>query len=213
MLAQPLLYYAPFLKGFCTSAGLIMAIGAQNAFVLKHGIMRSHIFLIATLCAIIDTSLIFLGVGGMGKLIITIPDLLHITKYGGAIFCFSYGVKSFYSALSSKNAINVEVASNNGKSDLPVTIITLLMVSFLNPHVYLDTIILIGSVGAQFNPVPQQLAFAIGASLASFVWFFALGYGAGYLAPFFSKPSTWKLLDIFVGIIMWCIAISLILSS
>jgi L-lysine exporter family protein LysE/ArgO len=213
MILKYIPYYLPFLKGFCTSAGLIMAIGAQNAFVLKHGIMKSHVFLIAVSCSIIDTGLIFLGVGGIGQLIVSIPHLLHITKYGGAIFCFAYGARSFYSALKSQNAMKPEATDANGKNDLRMIIVTLLIVSFLNPHVYLDTIILIGSIGAQWGAAAERTAFAVGASFASFVWFFALAYGAGYLGPLFSRPLTWRLLDAFVGLIMWCIAFSLIISS
>lgn len=203
--------YLPFIKGFCTSAGLIMAIGVQNTFVLKHGIMKSHVLLIAILCSIIDAALIILGVGGAGKLIVSLPHLLHITKYGGAIFCFCYGGRAFYSALKSQNAIRLD--DTNKEAGLYLTISTLLAVSFFNPHTYLDTVILIGSIGAQFQEEFKRLLFAIGAVTASSIWFFALAYGAGYLAPLFTRPFTWRLLDIFIGIVMWSIAGSLFWSA
>lgn len=202
--------YVPLIKGFSTSAGLIMAIGAQNAFVLKQGIRRSHIFIIALLCSLIDAFLIILGVGGVGQLIVSVPNLLHIAKYGGIIFCLLYGTRSFIAAFTSKSSIKIEDAQR--QDNLLSVIGMILAVSFLNPHTYLDTMILIGSIGAQFQEGGDKISFIIGAVLASITWFFALAYGAGYLAPLFSKSFTWRILDFVVGCIMWSISISLYLG-
>lgn len=203
--------YIPFIKGFWTSAGLIIAIGAQNIFVLKQGIMKSHVLIIAVLCSLIDAFLIIVGVSGVGKLIVSIPGLLHVTKYGGALFCFWYGLRAFHSAVKSNNTINL--GQHFEAPTLASTISAVLAVSFLNPHTYLDTIILIGSIGAQFQEKIERIFFGIGAISASFIWFFLLSYGAGYLAPLFTKSLTWRLLDCLVGIIMWSIAMSLFWSA
>jgi len=197
----------PFLKGCGTGACLIIAIGAQNAFVLKQGIMKSHVFLVAILCSFIDAILIALGIGGLGKIITSTPYLINITKYGGAAFLFYYGFRSFYAALKSNNSLEIEEDFNH--PSVKVTVLTLLAMSLLNPHVYLDTVVLLGSIGAQFEEVPRSL-FAVGAMTASFIWFFSLAYGAGYLAPIFKKPIAWKILDTIVGVIMWGITISLL---
>lgn len=199
--------YVPLIKGFSTSAGLIMAIGAQNAFVLKQGIRRSHMLIIALLCSLIDAFLIILGVGGVGQLIVSVPNLLHIAKYGGMIFCFLYGARSFIAAFTSKASIKIDGAQ---REDSLISVVGMILaVSFLNPHTYLDTMILIGSIGAQFEEGIERISFIIGAVLASVTWFFALAYGASYLAPLFSKSFTWRILDFFVGCIMWSISISL----
>lgn len=197
----------PFVKGCGTGAGLIIAIGAQNAFVLKQGIMKSHVFIVALLCAIIDAVLIALGVGGLGKLITSVPYLLDITKYGGAVFLFYYGFRAFRSAYVAGQGLQIDESFEH--PTLKVTILTLLAMSLLNPHVYLDTVVLLGSIGAQFEELERAL-FAIGAMVASFLWFFSLAYGASYFAPLFKKPRAWRILDICVGVIMWVIAISLL---
>lgn len=199
--------FLPFIKGYTTSTSLIVAIGAQNAFVLRQGIARSHVFIIALLCSIIDAIMIIIGVGGVGTLITSSHLLLSIAKYGGSAFLFFYGSAAFYRALFKKHNISMAISVNMG---LKATIITILVTSFLNPHLYLDTIVLIGSIGAQFAPQERPM-FVLGAIIASFVWFFALSYGAGYLAPLFEKSISWKILDILIGIIMWSIAISLLL--
>lgn len=197
----------PLLKGCGTSAGLIIAIGAQNAFVLKQGLMKSHVFLVAILCSVIDAVLIALGIGGLGNLISSTPYLLDITKYGGAAFLFYYGAKAFWAVYSSSQAIRL--GDDFNKPTLKATILTLLAMSLLNPHVYLDTVVLLGSIAAQFDE-EERVLFALGAMMASFIWFFSLSYGARYLSPLFQNPRAWKVLDILIGIIMWTIAISLL---
>lgn len=186
-----------------------MAIGAQNAFVIKQGILKSHIFIVAFLCSLIDAILICLGIMGVGKFLTSHPELLEICKYGGALFLFYYGIHSFIRAYRLTNAIDMDDLKE--RSNLKITLTTLLIVSFLNPHMYLDTFILIGSIGAHFEGI-DQFIFALGAITASVIWFFSVSYGAGYLAPYFSTPSTWKILDFTIGIIMCGIGISLLIS-
>lgn len=197
----------PFFKGFLTTAGLITAIGAQNIFVLKQGLMRSHVLLVILLCCAIDAFLITIGVNGVGELIITVPYLLHITKYGGALFLFCYGAKAFIEAYKGKMVM--EIVTAEYRQSVNKVILTLLAVSFLNPHTYLDTMVLIGSIGAHLND-SQQVFFIIGATCASLFWFILLCYGARFLAPYFQKASVWRIFNSFVGLTMWGIALSLI---
>lgn len=196
-----------FIEGFGTSAGLIIAIGAQNAFVLKQALLKNHVLLIVLLCACIDAILIILGVGGFGTFLTSNALLLAIARWGGAAFLAYYGFRSFRSIFKSEA---LKLSSSHKRLDLKTTLSTGLAFSLLNPHVYLDTVVLLGSIGAQFPPA-ERLLFTLGAILASFSWFFTLGYGARYLAPLFQKPIAWKILDFFIGCVMWTIAVSLLL--
>lgn len=198
---------APFVEGCGTGAGLIIAIGAQNAFVLKQGILKNHVFLTALTCALIDALLISVGVGGFGVLLTSNTLLLTIARWGGAAFLGYYGFRSFRSVFKSES---LKLDSKSEHLSLKMALGTALALSLLNPHVYLDTVILLGSIGAQF-PASERVFFAWGAMLASFVWFFGLGYGAAYLGPLFQKPLAWKILDFIIGCIMWAIALSLLL--
>jgi len=198
---------APFIEGCGTGAGLIIAIGAQNAFVLKQGILKNHVFITALLCALIDAILIYLGVGGFGSFLTKNMTLLMIAKWGGVAFLTYYGFRSFKAVFTSQK---LEMDEDFERPTLKITIMTTFAVCLLNPHVYLDTVILLGSIGAQF-PYPERSFFAFGAMVVSFIWFFSLGYGARYLAPLFQKPIAWKVLDFIIGCIMWAIALSLIL--
>jgi L-lysine exporter family protein LysE/ArgO len=200
----------PLLQGFGLGAGLIIAIGAQNAFVLRQGLKRQHLFVTASISTLCDAILILLGVGGLGALIANIPVLILIATWGGAVFLLFFGVRSFRSAM-------VNAALVTGKAFAqPVstggTILTVLAFSLLNPHVYLDTVVLVGSVGAHYH-ANERVTFALGAILASCTWFFGLTYGAGWLAPLFRRPQAWRILDIAVGCIMWAIAASLIWTA
>lgn len=197
-----------FFKGIGIGAGLIIAIGAQNAFILKNAIIRKHVFTMAIMCSVIDAVMIYLGVSGAGHFISNNNYLLNIAKYGGAAFLFYYGARSFYSALYLKHSIDDENVNDAGS--LNRTIVTLLALSFLNPHLYLDTVVLLGSIGAQISE-NLRIYFTLGAICASFLWFFSLSYGARYLSPLFQKPVSWKILDGIIGVIMWSIAASLLL--
>jgi L-lysine exporter family protein LysE/ArgO len=197
---------APFLEGCGSSAGLIIAIGAQNAFVLKQGILKNHVFVTAFICALIDALLISLGVGGFAKILSTNALLLEIARWGGVVFLGFYGFRSFRSVFTPHA---LKVSDQENRLSLKMTIITALALSLLNPHVYLDTVVLLGSIGAQF-PDNERFFFAIGAMLTSFIWFFSLSYGSRYLAPLFQKPISWKILDFIIGCVMWLIALFLI---
>ncbi len=197
----------PFLTGLVTGAGLIIAIGAQNAFVLSQGIRREYHWPIAGLCGLIDALLITLGIAGMGVLISDSPLLLTLVTWGGAAFLLWYGANALRSAL---NAGSLEVQTR-GLSSLRGALLTTLALSLLNPHVYLDTVILLGSIGGRY-PDEGRYWFGAGAALFSFIWFFSLSLGARWLAPLFQKPLAWRILDGLVCLMMWTLA-ALLLSD
>lgn len=200
----------PLIKGCCTGAGLIMAIGAQNAFVLKQGLLKNHVFVTALFCTVVDALLIALGVGGLGHLFTRSPLLLILVKYAGAAFLLWYGFCAFRSIFKNQS-MNLKDADAIQRPSLNTTLLTLAALSFLNPHVYLDTVVLLGSISAQFESHERSL-FAFGAMLASFLWFFSLSYGARLLSPLFEKPKSWKILDFLVGCMMWILAVSLLFT-
>ena len=193
-----------YLKGMGTGAGLIIAIGAQNAFVLSQGLKRRHIILIPAICGLCDAILVAAGVAGMGRIVASTPVITKIAGTGGALFLFFYGLRAFYSAFQS-NRLDTETA---GSMPLKTAVLATLGVTLLNPHVYIDTIVLLGSISGQFKS-PAHLAFGAGAVSASFLWFFILSLGAGFLAPLFKTPTAWRILDSFVGVMMWGVALSL----
>lgn len=201
------LSFAPLLQGFTLSAGLIIAIGSQNAFVLRQGLLREHVFVVCSICSLCDAALIALGVAGFGSLVAASPLLLRITYWAGAAFLFGYGIRAFRSAL--KPGTLVVDSSGGLATSLAKVVVTTLVLTLLNPHVYLDTVLLLGSVAGQL-PAESRLLFAAGAIGASLLWFYSLGYGARVLAPLFRKPAAWRLLDGLVGCVMWAIAASLI---
>lgn len=197
----------PLIQGFTLGASLIIAIGSQNAFVLRQGLKKEHVFTICTICFLCDALLILLGVGGFGKLVASSSSLMLTARWGGALFLFFYGIRSFRSAC--KNAVLSVDEAKHLASGLTWAIATTLALTLLNPHVYLDTVILLGSIAGQY-PETERIAFAVGAAAASMVWFYGLGYGARILTPLFQKQISWKVLDVLIGIIMWSIAGSLI---
>ena len=204
---MPELSFSLLLQGFGLGAGLIIAIGAQNAFVLRQGIRRIHPFVTALTCTLNDMFLIALGIAGLGTLISQTPILTIAATWGGAAFLLYYGFRSFRSA-AKPGTLEVD-AENAKKITVRNTILTALAFSLLNPHVYLDTVVILGSIASRY-PVNQRLSFGIGAMLASTVWFFGLVYGAGWLAPLFKRPAVWRALDLIIGFVMWTIAASLI---
>jgi L-lysine exporter family protein LysE/ArgO len=201
-------WFYPFAEGFIIMSGLIVAIGAQNAFVLKQGVQQNHVGLIALICASIDAILISVGVGGLGAIIASNEIVLMVSRWGGAIFLACYGLRSFWMAFKNQS---LKIDSKGQKLSLKKLILMSLAVSLLNPHVYIDTCMLIGSVGAQF-PAEERPFFAFGASLVSFIWFFTIGYGAKSLIPLFKKPAAWKIFDCTAGVMMICIAVSLVIQ-
>ncbi|MBE3021602.1 LysE/ArgO family amino acid transporter [Campylobacter sp. 7477a] len=196
-----------FISGFLTSLSLILAIGAQNAFVLKQGIKKEFVFLICIICAMSDAILIVAGVGGFGYMTQKFSYLESVARYGGGAFLFVYGIKSFYSAYKMTHALKPQSFAT---ASLAKTALLTLAFTWLNPHVYLDTVMLIGSVSTKFGT--NANIFGAGAVSASFVFFFSLGYGARLLAPFFEKAVAWKILEFIVGVIMLALAFMLVFS-
>ena len=197
------------LSGFFLSLSLIMAIGAQNAFVLKQGLKKHHVFWVCIVCAVSDAALISLGIAGFGAAVEAFPAIESVARYGGALFLVAYGGRSFLSAFRTSHTMEPEGEIPDALSK---TVLTCLAFTWLNPHVYLDTIVLLGAVSTQYEGV-SRLQFGAGAITASFVFFFGLGYGARFLAPLFHKPVAWKVLDFAIGVVMFAIATSLILST
>ena len=195
-----------FIAGLTLGFSLIIAIGSQNAFVLKQGLKNEHTFIICFICALSDAILITLGIIGFSVIIAKSPWIEPLARYGGAVFLFAYGAISFLAAFKSESLSPSDVSAKS----LPKAMSMCLAFTWLNPHVYLDTVVLIGSVSSQFSH--QLLEFGIGACLASFIFFFGLGYGAKLLLPIFKNPKSWKRLDVVIGIIMWFIAVKLAIS-
>ena len=195
-----------FIQGFGLGAGLIIAIGAQNAFVLRQGLKHEHHFPIATVCFLVDAALITLGGIGVGTLVASTPWLATGAAVFGAAFLFVYGVLAFRRAWQGET-----LKTNNGearKLSFKEAVLTALAFSLLNPHVYLDTVVLLGGISGQYV-WDQRVWFISGAVTASAAWFYALAFAATKLAPLFRKPVTWKLLDGLIGLVMWAIAYGL----
>ncbi len=185
---------------------MILAIGAQNAFVLRQGILKNHVFWVALTCALSDALLVSAGVAGFGAITTLLPGLPKIMGIAGALFLFFYGATRFHAAY--KGGEHLEKSSNGGS--LRATLVTCLALTWLNPHVYLDTLGLLGAVSTQYHSTALRIAFGSGAVLASFLFFFALAYGARLLAPLMQNPRAWRILDILIGLLMWALAFSLI---
>ncbi len=198
--------WAAAISGFLLGGSLIVAIGAQNAFILRQGLLRSHVFILCLICALSDAVLIAVGVAGLGTLIARSPVLITSVTLGGAAFLAVYAVIALRRAMAS----NTLEAAKSGEMALLPAVMTCLAFTFLNPHVYLDTVLLIGGLSAQY-PGYDRLAYAIGAMAASFVWFFGLGYGARLMQPVFANPEAWRFLDLIIALIMAALAVSLIL--
>ena len=195
-----------FLTGLFLGLSLIVAIGAQNAFVIRSGILRNHIFYIALFCAISDSLLIIIGIAGISFFLKDfINEFSNIIFGFSALWLFSYGLLRIRSALIN----NYITADNNSKSSSLLKAISIVAVfTFVNPHVYLDTMILIGSISQQFLDT-NRIYFAIGACTASFIWFFSIAYGAKLLTPIIQKPAHWRNLDLLIALIMFVIAFNL----
>ncbi|WP_422050469.1 LysE/ArgO family amino acid transporter [Shimia sp.] len=194
----------PAAAGFVLGFSLIMAIGAQNAFVLRQGLRGEYVLPLVLTCAISDTILITLGVAGFGVLIAANPSALDFVRYAGAAFLFVYGAMNFRAAMKGGDALE-EKGRTVGSLGAAVT--TCLLLTWANPHVYLDTVVLLGGISAQYSPT---WAFGLGAAVASFAFFFSLGFGARLLRPLFTNPRAWQVLDVLVGLTMWAIAAKLI---
>ncbi|TXH92368.1 MAG: amino acid transporter [Pseudomonas sp.] len=195
-----------YFNGLLVAAGLIVAIGAQNAFVLAQSLRREHHLPVAALCVTCDALLVAAGVFGLASLLAQSPLLLAVARWGGAAFLLWLGVQALRRALNPQ-ALQQQ---DSGPRSRRAVLLAALAVTLLNPHVYLDTVLLIGSLGAQ-QPVPG--AYALGAASASLLWFFTLALGAAWLAPWLARPATWRLLDLAVAAMMLAVAGQLLLRA
>lgn len=192
------------LLGFAASLSLIVAIGAQNAFVLRQGIRNEHVLPVVIVCAASDLALIIAGVAGVGALVTSHPQAMKVARYGGAAFLVGYGL------LAARRAARPQVMtpSDEGPARLSAVLATCLALTFLNPHVYLDTVVLLGTLANRQGEA--RWLFAAGAAAASAVWFVGLGFGARRLAGLFATPGTWRVLDAVIAVIMLALGVSLL---
>ena len=196
-----------FLTGFVLGFSLILAIGAQNSFVLRQGLLGRHVFTVALFCSLSDALLISIGVAGISIFSINYIDLVSDWLFGiTAIWLAGYGLLRVRDVINGKIFLIAENSSVNG---LVSTLSFLVILTFANPHVYLDTVVLIGSVSQQFPDNNTKLAYVLGASMASFVFFFSLAYGAKFLSPVMQRPIAWRLLDSFIAFVMFGLAIKM----
>jgi L-lysine exporter family protein LysE/ArgO len=191
--------------GILLGGGLIVAIGAQNAFVIRQGVVGRHVFWVCLFCALSDTLLIWAGVLGLGAVIRAVPMFVPVMTYGGAMFLLWYGVKALLRSFSSSGLS----AADGPQDSLVAALAACAAFTWLNPHVYLDTVVLVGSIANARAP-GEQLPFAAGASLSSFVWFFAIGYGAKSLAPWLGRAKVWRFIDLAIAAIMFVLAAKLL---
>ncbi|CAN3126576.1 LysE/ArgO family amino acid transporter [Mycobacterium sp. smrl_JER01] len=198
--------YVVVLSGFATTLALIAAIGAQNAFVLRQGIRGEHVLPVVAVCTVSDLLLIFAGIAGFGALIAARPDIVTITTYGGAAFLIGYGL------LAARRALRpgVLTPADAAPARLTAVLATCLAMTFLNPHVYLDTVILLGALANEHHD--SRWLFGGGAVAASALWFTCLGFGAKRLRHLFASPRTWRLLDAVIAVTMIGLGVSLVIS-
>jgi L-lysine exporter family protein LysE/ArgO len=195
-----------FATGFATSLGLIAAIGAQNAFLLRQGLRREHVLVLSAICAVSDAILISAGVAGFGVAMQALPWLEPVMRYGGAAFVAVYGMRSLWSAFHVTGGLNPAQAP---PLPLRTAVLTCLAFTWANPHCYLDTVVFLGSISTRF--APREWIFGAGAATASLTFFFALGYGARLAAPLMAKAAAWRVLDACIGLVMGAIALHLVL--
>ena len=203
----------PFLEGIALGASLIIAIGPQNAFVIQQGILRQHVFLAAFVCTFVDVVLIIVGAAGFGTLIAIIPSLKTYFLWGGILFLMGYGTLSLISSFKhpgDEDSLGKNESGYPSKNRKSI-IITAAGFSLLNPHVYLDTVILLGGLAAQYE-IPERNYFAFGAIMASVVWFYGIGYGATLVAPWFESSRGKRILDLVIAMIMFVLAFVLMLN-
>ncbi|GIF06305.1 LysE/ArgO family amino acid transporter [Actinoplanes siamensis] len=195
------------LAGFAASAVLIIAIGAQNAFVLRQGLRREHVLAVILTCALSDLALISAGIAGLGAIINAQPGLITVIRWAGAAFLIGYAALAARRALRPAGSLD---ATGKAPATLPATLLTCLALTYLNPHVYLDTVLLLGSVAQQHA---HRWLFGFGAAAASLTWFAALGFGARRLGPIFARPGAWRVLDGLIALVMAGLAVTLLLGD
>ncbi|MDI7864929.1 LysE/ArgO family amino acid transporter [Rhizobiaceae bacterium n13] len=194
-----------YFTGMMMGLSLIVAIGAQNAFVLRQGLRNEHVFAVCLACAVSDALLIVLGVTSLHKIATIAPWLDPVMRYGGAAFLIWFGGRSLLSALRSSGALTV---GEGTPSSFGRTMATCLALTWLNPHVYLDTVVFLGTISTRFPG--SEASFAAGAVTGSFLFFFSLGFGATRLRPIFSSPASWRVLETAIAAVMWLIAYQLL---
>ena len=199
--------FSVYLTGLTMGLSLIVAIGAQNAFVLRQGLRNEHIFAVSLTCALSDAVLIVIGVTSFRQIAELLPWVDPVMRWAGAAFLIWYGARNLLSALRSTQSL---AAAEGQSASLPKTLATCLALTWLNPHVYLDTVVLLGTISTRFPGL--ETTFAAGAMTASFLFFFALGYGARWLRGFFARPASWRVLETLIGLTMWAIAYSLLMD-
>ncbi|WP_290546739.1 LysE/ArgO family amino acid transporter [Aestuariivirga sp.] len=193
------------IAGFLTGFSLILAIGAQNAFVLRQGLRREHVGLVVAICVVSDGLLIMAGVTFLGALLPSIPGLSEVMRWVGAAFLICYGALRFRAALRGGESLQPSAVEASSAYRVAMTC---LLLTWANPHVYIDTVVLLGSIAAQYAPF--DVLFGAGAAIASLVFFTALGFGARLLAPVFTSPRAWVALEVLIGLVMWAIAFALL---
>lgn len=196
-----------FFQGLGLGASLIMAIGAQNAHVIRSGLRGEHVFVTVASCIVVDVLLIALGMSGLGALIESSPALLALARYGGAAFLLWYGWRCWSSSLRGGAAL--ALSAQEPAPSLKRALVTVLALSLLNPHVWLDTVVLLGAVGSSLAGEQRQ-AFALGAMTASVLWFSALGFGARRFAPVLGRPAVWRVIEALTGTLMLALALLLL---
>jgi len=195
-----------YATGFALGFSLLIAIGAQNAFVLRQGLLRQHVFAVVLFCAVADMALIVVGVGGLSLLIADVAARYEAALFGfAALWLAGYGVMRLRSAIRANAAIKADAG---GSDSLAAGLTTGAVLTFGNPPVYLDTVVLLGMVSVRFTGM-DKLAYGTGAATASFVFFFALGYGASLLAPQMQRPNAWRVLDTIIAVVMFALAIGM----
>lgn len=198
---------AAFAQGWTMGAGLILAIGAQNALVLRQGLRREHVAAVVAVCTLSDWLLILLGVFGLGALIQARPEWLELLRWGGAVFLLAYALQAARRAWRPGQGLQ----AGAGRASLGATLSAALALTYLNPHVYLDTVVLLGGLGARQSAALQP-AFAAGAGLASAMWFGLLGFGAAAAAPWLNQPRVWRGIDAMVALLMAGLGVQLLLQ-
>ncbi|HEY4153569.1 MAG TPA: LysE/ArgO family amino acid transporter [Pseudolysinimonas sp.] len=207
---MPVTWIPAALAGLALGLSLIIAIGAQNAFVLRQGLRREHVLLVVAICALSDLALIAFGIGGGGLLFTALPWLVEVVRWVGAAFLLLYGLFAARRALRPAPLTGADAAAPKTASALAVAA-TCLALTWLNPHVYLDTVLLLGSVANTHGDA--RWAFGVGAGLGSILWFSTLGFGARLLAPLFARPIAWRVLDAIIAVVMIALAVSLAISA
>ena len=197
-----------FVHGFTSTALLVMAIGAQNAFVLRQGLRREHVLPVVLVCALSDAVLLQAGVWGMGGMLVARPEWAEAMRWAGGLFLVAYAVQAGARALKPAHLL---VTANGPGASLRTTVLTVMALTWLNPHVYLDTVVLLGTMATPY-PVWGRATFAAGGALASAVWFLTLGFGSRWLAPVFASPGAWRVLDGVTGATMLVLAGVMVLS-